>query len=126
MNWFEPTLRDFLESEGNLAQQSPSTVITFSTYSNFEQSLLKTFGEPDEARTKANELKNLRQRGAATQYAAKFKQIAAYLKWDNEPLMEAFYDGLKDSVKDDLYKDDMPDSLDDYIEMAVKIDNRHY
>ena len=40
--------------------------------------------------------------------------------------MEAFYDGLKDSVKDDLYKDDMPDSLDDYIEMAVKIDNPHY
>lgn len=40
--------------------------------------------------------------------------------------MEAFYDGLKDSVKDELYKEDIPDDLNSYIEIVVKIDNRNY
>ncbi|KAL2125799.1 hypothetical protein VTI74DRAFT_2715 [Chaetomium olivicolor] len=40
--------------------------------------------------------------------------------------MRLFYDGLKEEVKDELYKIDRPDSLDEYIAMAIRIDDRLY
>ena len=40
--------------------------------------------------------------------------------------MQAFYEGLKEEVKDELYKVDRPDSLDDYIAIVIKIDDRQY
>ncbi len=40
--------------------------------------------------------------------------------------MIRFYKGLKDNVKDDFYRKDMPDTLVKYIQCTVKIDNRLY
>ena len=40
--------------------------------------------------------------------------------------MAAYYRGLKDEVKDELYKEDRPATLSVYIVMAVKIDNRQF
>jgi hypothetical protein len=40
--------------------------------------------------------------------------------------MQLFYDGLKEEVKDELYKADRPESLDEYIAMAIRIDDRLY
>lgn len=126
LTWFEPSLRDFMENHDQPSNMRPETIESFGDYDRFEQTLLATFGEADEERTKENELRRLTQKGSASQYAAKFKQIAAYLKWDPSYLMGAFYDGLKEHVKDDLYKEDKPNTLNEYIEMAVKIDNRIY
>ncbi|PNH36880.1 hypothetical protein VD0003_g10305, partial [Verticillium dahliae] len=39
-------------------------------------------------------------------------------------LMARFYEGLKDAVKDDLIREDRPETLTEYIAMAVKIDDR--
>jgi hypothetical protein len=41
-------------------------------------------------------------------------------------LKTQFYEGLKDSVKDDLVKEKKPDLLVDYIALAVVIDDRQY
>ena len=38
--------------------------------------------------------------------------------------MQAFYEGLKEEVKDELYKVDRPDSLNEYIAIAIRIDDR--
>ena len=38
--------------------------------------------------------------------------------------MQLFYDGLKDEVKDVLYEKDRPDTLDEYIAIAIRIDDR--
>ena len=35
-----------------------------------------------------------------------------------------FYDGLKERVKDKLYKEDRPDDLDTYIVIAIRVDDR--
>ena len=40
--------------------------------------------------------------------------------------MSRFYEGLKDDVKDDLYKEDRPDNLVEYIQCVIKIDDRNY
>ena len=37
-----------------------------------------------------------------------------------------FYEGLKEEVKDELYKVNRPNTLDDYIAIAIRIDDRHY
>jgi len=40
--------------------------------------------------------------------------------------MLRFYEGLKDEVKDDLYREDIPDTLIEYMQCTVKIDDRLY
>ncbi len=40
--------------------------------------------------------------------------------------MTQFYKGLKDDVKDDLYKEDISDTFIKYIQHAIKIDNHLY
>ena len=40
--------------------------------------------------------------------------------------MTRFYEGLKDDVKDDLYKENIPDTLVEYMQYIIKIDNRLY
>ena len=40
--------------------------------------------------------------------------------------MQTFYEGLKEEVKDELYKVDRPDSLNEYIAIAIRIDDRQY
>jgi len=40
--------------------------------------------------------------------------------------MIRFYEGLKNDIKDDLYKKDIPDIFIKYIQHIVRIDNRLY
>jgi hypothetical protein len=37
--------------------------------------------------------------------------------------MSIFYEGLKEEVKDKLYRDEEPDTLTKYIAIAIRIDN---
>ena len=45
---------------------------------------------------------------------------------DDEGLMHLFYNGLKEDVKDEPYKEDRPDTLDESIVKAIRIDDRQY
>ncbi|AEO60856.1 hypothetical protein MYCTH_2129999 [Thermothelomyces thermophilus ATCC 42464] len=47
-------------------------------------------------------------------------------KLNDEALMQLFYNGLKEKVKDELYKYDRPETLDEYIAQAIRIDDRLY
>ncbi len=40
--------------------------------------------------------------------------------------MICFYEDLKDDIKDDFYKKDIPDIFIEYIQRAIKIDNCLY
>ncbi|KAF4439736.1 hypothetical protein F53441_12505 [Fusarium austroafricanum] len=46
-------------------------------------------------------------------------------EWDDDALMEIYYQGLKEEVKDELYKADRPDNMTEYVAMAIKIDERY-
>ncbi|OAQ63783.1 pol protein [Purpureocillium lilacinum] len=123
--WWEPTLRDYLDNERD-SDRDEETNIIFQSYDNFEHALRTAFGDPDEAKTATRQLKNLRQTGSATHYNREFRVLSSKLDLGDNALMEYFYDGLKEDVKDDLSKLDKPERFDEYVEMAIKIDNRNY
>jgi hypothetical protein len=122
--WFEPRMRDYLENTDEAKDES--TRAMFNDYDEFEERLKKVFGDTDEERKAERELARLRQTNSVSTYAATFRQITSSLDWEDEPLMARFYEGLKDIVKDELIKMDRPGRLTEYIEMAVKIDERLY
>lgn len=122
--WMEPITRDFLENDETTRDQETENI--FASWTNFETSLKDAFGLVNEERQAATKIHELKQTKSAAAYAAMFRLIASKLEWEDEPLMEIFYQGLKDEVKDELYKADRPDTLTEYIAMAVKIDERQY
>ena len=124
LNWFEPTLRNFLDNDSEA--QDEETKAIFAEYSKFEEGLKGAFGDPDEARTAERQLTQFRQHGSATDYAARFRQISSHLDWEDEPLMAQFYQGLKEEVKDELVKLDRPRTFAEYAAMAVRVDDRLY
>ena len=68
----------------------------------------------------------LRQTKSASVYATLFRQDSLKADLNEEGLMQLFYNGLKEEVKDVLYDKDRPDTLDAYIAIAIKIDDRQY
>ena len=40
--------------------------------------------------------------------------------------MTRFYESLKDDIKDDLYREDIPDIFIEYIQYTIRIDDRLY
>ncbi|KAG6174720.1 hypothetical protein E4U51_000932 [Claviceps purpurea] len=40
--------------------------------------------------------------------------------------MELFYNGLREDVKDEIAKEDRPDTFDEFVSKVIKIDNRLY
>ncbi|QLI66325.1 Transposon Tf2-12 polyprotein [Metarhizium brunneum] len=120
--WFEPIMRDYLNKEKDDREEETNTI--FESYDEFEKAIKKAFGTVDEARAAEYYIDGLKQKGSASDYAARFRQLASQLDWEDEPLMSAFYKGLKEEVKDELYRENRPDNLSDYIAMAVRIDDR--
>ncbi|KAH8193756.1 hypothetical protein TruAng_012078 [Truncatella angustata] len=126
LEWFEPTMRDYLNNNTE-ASREDSTNEMFANYAKFEDKLKATFGNPDETRTAERRLIQLKQKGFASKYASEFKQISSRTTWsDNDALMTLFYAGLREDVKDEVAKEDRPEEFDDYVERIVKIDNRLY
>jgi hypothetical protein len=93
-------------------------------YSLFTAELTNKFGRPDRPHNASAHLRGLRQTGSVASYATEFLQAAAVLGWNDPPLIDHFYGGLKDAVKDELVKTPKPTDLESYIQMATNIDNR--
>ncbi|SLM37547.1 Retrotransposon gag domain [Lasallia pustulata] len=103
--WFEPTLTDWLESE----TKETDTIATFGSFAHFEVRLQQVFGSAlDEERTAARLIRQLKQKASTAQYYAEFQQLASKLDWNDNALGSAFYEGLKDIVKDNM--EDPPDT----------------
>jgi hypothetical protein len=124
LKWFEPALEDYLTKEA--ADRDTFTDKVFEDYASFEEEIRKVFGDADGKRHAQERLARLRQTKSATAYATQFRQNSLRADINDEGLMQLFYDGLKEEVKDELYKVDRPESLDDYIAMAIRIDDRQY
>ncbi|KID64679.1 uncharacterized protein G6M90_00g111990 [Metarhizium brunneum] len=114
--WFKPIIRDYLNKEKDDRKEETNTI--FKSYNKFEKAIKKAFGTVDEARATKYYINGLKQKGSASDYAARFRQLASQLNWEDEPLMSAFYKGLKEEVKDKLYKENKPNNLSDYIAIA--------
>ena len=123
--WFEPVLRDFTNNAED--DREDETNHLFKKYANFEEKLRSMYGNPDEARSAAQKLLTFKQKGSASHYTSQFKQLAAKTGWtDDETLIDTFYRGLKDTVKDELVVRDRPQTFDKYTNLAITIDNRQH
>jgi hypothetical protein len=122
MEWWEPTLRDYLDNE----TPEDETARIFTRYSNFEELLQTSFGDPDEVRTATRKLKALKQTGSAQHLIREFRRIASHIDWDEDSTMELLYDALREDVKDEIAKEDRPDTFDEFASKIIKIDNRLY
>ena len=125
LRWFEPTLKDRLENPLEDSQED-FTKKVFKKYATFEEEIIKVFGDTDEKLHAQERLARLRQTKSASAYATIFRQDSLRAEINDEGLMQLFYDGLKEEVKDELYKVDRPETLDDYIAMAIRIDDRQF
>ena len=124
LEWFQPYMQDYLEHASNTAQCKDDTKRIFRDYAAFEKEIKNVFGIIDEQRAAALKLRQLQQVGAASDYTTKFRQISSRLDWDDDPLMNQYYVGLKDSVKDEIARQEWPDDMERMIELAVRIDTR--
>ena len=125
LEWFEPTQREFLEKSPD--EREPETNHIFERFVHFEDALTKVFGVHDKRARAETDLNNLRQAKSAIEYASRFRQLAFRVQWGQDALKRRFYDGLKDDVKDELIKTDRDtQTLDEYMNAAITIDNRQF
>lgn len=90
---------------------------------------LKTFSHIFQAmspgREAAKALVSLRQgQRSMLDYAVKFQMLVEENGWNQLALVDAFYNGLWEVVKDQLTSVDLPAKLDAYITLASKINRR--
>lgn len=119
--WAQPIMQEVLSP--------PATGATHRTtvWATFKAEFVTAFYDPDEARSAAHRMRELKQKRSAAEYTSEFRELVAILGWTEEAqLRHQYYQGLKDHVKDDLATRDDPATLDALIRLAIQIDNRHY
>src|SRR5436190_1072429 len=93
-------------------------------FDSFAEELTHRFSKPVSSHRASARLRTLKQTGSVADYATEFLQAAAALNWPDSPLMDYFYNGLKEAVKDELARAPEPADLDAYLQLAINIDNR--
>jgi hypothetical protein len=112
--WVKPAL---------LLPDGPNKPNWILTWEDFKVQFGKDFGDSDIKETSRQKLKSLRQTGAATSYATEFRRHSLYLSWGDEAFRQAYFDGLKEDVKDRLLTPNTFTSLDALMEESIKWDN---
>ena len=122
--WFEPILKDYLDHASE-AEREQDTVNIFSSWVNFEAAIRQVFGTIHEERAAARTVHRIKQTGSAALYYSQFNAVASKLSWNEEAKGSAYYEGLKDVVKDHMI-DNIPATYQALVEESIKIDNRLY
>ena len=124
LNWFKPTLWDYMENEKK--DHDDKTNEIFTSLEKFKKQIRIVFGTINQKKTAEHEICNIVQKGAAAMYAANFQRHAAYMNWDDTALTAQYYKGLKNFVKDEISHSERPSTLVKMIEKSVIIDNCMY
>ena len=125
-DWFEPFQRDFEATANNAAQRKATTTTIYSSYAEFEKQLKTIFGATNEKKEAENQLLSLKQKGSCSKFTAEFMRISAKTDMDDASKRVLYYQGLKSEVKDELARDDLPDSFEALSKKATRIDDRLY
>lgn len=129
-DWIEPYLTDVMSHrtpDGALTTAArPDTIQLMNSWENFASKLQQYFGDHDRKRTAERNLRALVQKGSAAKYTAEFQQWSSMICWNNESLASAYYNGLKENIKDEICRGGRPTTLEDMIDEAISIDNRFY
>jgi hypothetical protein len=91
--------------------------------SKFTAAIEEAYGDPTRQFRAIIELRALKQTTTTARYAADFQAIASNLSWNDEALCSQFYEGLVDTIKDEIAKNP-PETVKEFITAATRIDNR--
>ena len=72
----------------------------------FKTAMRKMFGILNKERDAEQKLQALRQTGSASEFTAKFQQLAVRTQWGDSALTALFYQDLKEQVKDNIVRGD--------------------
>ncbi len=95
----------------------------FNTWEGFYQQLSTDFGDSDIVETSRQKLKGIKQTTSATVYATEFRKYSLYLHWGDEAFRHAYFDGLKEDVKDKLLSPNKFKDLASMIKDSIEWDN---
>ncbi|KAL2005338.1 hypothetical protein VTN00DRAFT_2549 [Thermoascus crustaceus] len=120
--WFDPYLKDRLERSPE--QQQAETTETFNSFNAFLTCIKQNFRDLDEVKKATRTIMSIQQKMLVTNYTTEFQQAATFLgDWSEQVLMEHYYQGLKEEVKNGLLAAEEPTDLNNLILMATRIDN---
>lgn len=60
------------------------------------------FADPNVAGTALCKIKELKQNGSCSLYSARFRELLAYLHWDDQSKLAQFKEGLKSNIRNKL------------------------
>ena len=124
-DWMSHHTKAFVaEPTGNIAKLPKETREIFENFSTFEEKLRQIFGDPDEERSAAIAIQRLHHGNSIQDYTTQFYALTRRLGWDDDALTAIYYKGLKDEVKDELARKDLPETMEKLVEKATRIDNR--
>ena len=107
-------------------KQKQETQQMFYKFDNFCIYIKEVFGNQNEDRAIEKQFLILKQTQSAMVYGSKFKTLAYIIRWDDAALASKFYEKLKNKVKDAMVAMDKPESLENMINTAVKINDRQH
>lgn len=95
------------------------------SFDAFRREMEKLFDRSVQGDAAAARLVRLVQdRHSVTDYSIRFKTLATACGWNDSALRAQFVDGLNDEIQDEIATHDLPSSLDDIIELALKVEAR--
>jgi len=124
--WFSGYLANYLDAQMGVpgTELQNATRDLFNNFENFCEGLRKIYGNPDAQREAGLRIQTLRQSGTVHEYTSEFYQLSNKLDWDDDAFVAIYYRGLKDPIKDELSRDDLPEELAQLAEKAARIDSR--
>ncbi|KAI2646625.1 Transposon Tf2-6 polyprotein [Labeo rohita] len=97
---------------------------TFPSFTVFLQSFREVFDHSAYGEEAGEQLLALRQgRSTAADYALTFRTLAAQTGWSDDPLKLLYRKGLTSELQSELACRDEGKSLDEFIELSIRIDN---
>uniref|UniRef100_A0A3P8TGN2 Retrotransposon gag domain-containing protein n=1 Tax=Amphiprion percula TaxID=161767 RepID=A0A3P8TGN2_AMPPE len=95
------------------------------SYAAFVDEMQRNFDHPVRGRDASTRLMNIQQgTRSVAEYALEFRTLAAEASWNDEALWGSFYNGLNETLKDELAMREEPSTLEQWISCAIKLDNR--
>jgi hypothetical protein len=92
----------------------------------FKKEFFKVFSDVDIKELSYQRFQALKQTGSASTYANDFRRHSLNLDWNDEPLHQHFFRGLKPEVKDRVLSPTDFTDLNSLMESAIKWDNLLY
>ena len=105
-------------------EMNDETETMFTSFDNFKEILVKIYGKPDKYKKAAVGIQCLQQVGSVQEYTSQFYALSAKTEWDDDALTAIYYKGLKNPIKDELSREDIPKDMNELVGKAIRIDNR--